>query len=121
MKRDFDLVRALLRELEALPAEPRSSIAMPHVEGFTEAEVGYHAYIMNQAGLVEVANFRPIDRSAQFAIPVALTWAGHEFLSAAADDTLWSRAKTHVIGPAGKVAFSVLLEWLKQESSRLLR
>ena len=49
-----------------------------------------------------------------------LTWSGHEFADAANDGALWAKAKTNVIGPAGGVAFTVLLEWLKAEAKSRL-
>ena len=54
------------------------------------------------------------------AIPLSITWAGHESLGAFEDSTSWASAKKKVISPAGSVAFSVLLEWLKSEAKRKL-
>lgn len=115
MKRDMDLVRALLRHIERMPPT-KGRISTPEIEGYTEEQVGYHAYIMAQGGLIEVADVTPLDQAKQWALPLSLTWDGHEFLDAANDDTLWAKAKEHVIGPAGTAGFGLLLEWLKAEA-----
>lgn len=119
MKRDMDLVRAIARALHDAPPT-KGQLKMPVIEGRTDEEIGYNTYLMAQAGLVEVANFKPVEKAVQYAIPLALTWQGEDFFSAAADDSLWAAAKEKVIGPAGTVAFSVLLEWLKAEALRRL-
>jgi len=75
----------------------------------------YHVSLLRDAGLLEarvhrtdVGRFAPV-------IIFGLTWAGHEFLDAARDDTLWRRAKDKFIKPAGSWTAGILLEWLKIE------
>jgi hypothetical protein len=118
MKRQMDLVRGIALQLETSPPTG-GKVTMPEVPGFTEREVGYHAYLMRQAGLVEAADGF-LEDPKQYAYPIGLTWNGHEFLDASRDNTLWTKAKTNVIGPAGGVAFAVLLEWLKAEAKAKL-
>ena len=52
MKRDMDLARKILFEVEKL-----SLSAMPveiHVEGFSKEEINYHPIILGDAGLLEL-------------------------------------------------------------------
>jgi hypothetical protein len=86
----------------------------------TEEQIGYHVYLMGQAGLLEVSDTSSMDSRTPEAIPLNMTWYGHEFLDATKDSDLWAKAKKNVIGPAGGVAFSVLLEWLKEEAKNRL-
>ena len=51
MQRDMDLVRAILLAVEAHPAgfapDPLA------IEGYTDEQIGYHATILKEAGMVE--------------------------------------------------------------------
>jgi len=53
-----------------------------------------------------------------------LTWAGHDFLDAMRDDTIWKKAKEKVLAPTGKeivgASFAVLLGWLRYEAAQKL-
>jgi hypothetical protein len=115
MRRNLDLVREILIWMEARP-EGRNVNWKIEIEGFTDDEIGYHAYLMNQAGLIIAADATPLESASPKWIPNMLTWQGHEFLAAVKDDTLWAKAKKDVIRPAVGATFSVLLEWLKSEA-----
>lgn len=119
MKRDLDLVRKLLQWMEAQP-EGHNINWNVAIEGFTDEEIGYHVHLMGQAGLVIAEDSTYGESHSPLAEPVSITWAGHEFLDASKDNKLWASAKTKVIAPAGGVAFSVLLEWLKAEAKQRL-
>ena len=115
MKRDIELVRSILKWIEERE-EGRNIGWQIEIEGFNEEQIGYHVYLMGQAGLLEVADTSSSDSRSPEAIPIDMTWDGHEFLDASKDSDLWAKAKKNVIGPAGGVAFSVLLEWLSRGS-----
>lgn len=118
MKRDLDLIRKLL-----LLMESHEHGYAPHelsIEGYTDEQVGFHVHLLGEAGLAVVADTTHMSSDSPSAIPQCLTWAGYEFLEAAKDETLWGKAKDKVIKPAGGVAFTVLLEWLKAEAKTKL-
>jgi hypothetical protein len=118
MKRDLDLVRSLLLAMEAQEhAFVESKLT---VEGYTEEQIGFHIYLLGEAGLAVVGEDTNMQSQSPSAVAVNLTWAGYEFLEAAKDETLWGKAKSVVIKPAGGVAFSVLVEWLKAEAKARL-
>jgi hypothetical protein len=119
MKRDLDLVRSILQWMEA---HPHGSVANQQimVQGHTDEEIGYHAHLMHQAGLIRAAELKSMDSQSPLAMPLSITWEGHDFLDAAKDESLWAKAKTKVIAPAGGVAFSLLLDWLKAEGKSRL-
>jgi hypothetical protein len=75
-----------------------------HFDGFTEEQIGYHVYIMGQAGLLEVANAGHFGASSPKAMPLNITWAGHEFLSNAREKSHWLQAKKLMEG-AGQGSF----------------
>jgi hypothetical protein len=114
MKRDLDLIRKILLVMEEQEhGYVQSELA---VEGYTKEQVNFHIFLLGEAGLAKVVENTPVGCKSPSALALHLTWAGYEFLAAAKDDTLWTKAKTTVIKPAGGVAFSVLLEWLKAEA-----
>jgi hypothetical protein len=75
---------------------------------------------MAQAGLIEViGDSRTVDQRLPFAIPMNLTWDGYEFLDDAADETVWTKVKEHVMTPARSVGFEVLKALVTAEAKKL--
>jgi hypothetical protein len=110
MNRDMSLVRKILLEIEnqATGYAP-SNLA---VEGYTQEQIRYHAYIMMQGGLIEGINRTDLDSTSPQAIPKKLTWAGHEFLEAARNDTVWKKAMDIVQEKGGTITVAVLSQLL---------
>lgn len=76
----------------------------------------YHISLLNEAGLMNA-----IIRKNEYGLPsdaviMGLTWAGHDFLDAVRNDTIWSNAKETILKPGVSWTFSILTEWLKQEA-----
>ncbi len=74
MKRDMDLVRTIVFLLE--DHEHGRSPREIQIDGYTAEQIGYHAYIMKEAGLIRAA-VRSVNSPSPCAIPTGLTWAGH--------------------------------------------
>ena len=113
MKRDMDLVRKILMLLDEHPQRFAPSI---EIEGYSQEQIGYHAYIMIQAGLVTGSDVTAHGDPGPQAIISSLTWQGHEFLDAARDPSLWRQAKEVVekVGTAPiQVWTSVLTDLVK--------
>jgi hypothetical protein len=107
MQRNMDLVRAIL-----LRIENGSSGWAPQnfgIEGFPPESIGYHAHIMMQEGLIEGVDVTNSESNGTEAIPMNLTWKGHEFLDLARNPERWHRAKS-TIARVGSAPISV---WLK--------
>jgi hypothetical protein len=111
MKRDMELIRLVLKHYE-------TGDSPPALTAFSESEIFYNCMLMNDAGLI-VANFTEGSGVLPVAITnVRLTWAGHDFLDAARNDTIWKMAKDKILKPGASWTFSLLAEFLKQEASR---
>jgi hypothetical protein len=117
MKRDLDLVRAILLDVEAR-GTPLDLID-PEVEGYNALQVSYHVMLLEDSGLI-----RAMDRTA---IGIfrwsagALTWRGHELVEYIRDDALWESAKSEVLVAAGDgLPFDVLVDRLRELISRRL-
>lgn len=109
MKRNMDLIRLLLMRSEGDEA------AQEACEKYSFEERGYHVQLMLDAGLVEGETIRGADGEFAGAAVSRLTWAGHDFLETMRDDTLWRKAKEHVLKPGASWSFDILKEWAKHE------
>lgn len=108
MRRDLDLCRALLLELEADP----NLIGLKNyqVGSFTDEEISYHVKLLYEAGLIEARDVSAMNSFKWH--PLRLTWQGHEFLDAARDDTRWNMAKDIVKDKTGALSFEVIKDVL---------
>lgn len=104
MKRNMDLVREILIKME----EHEQGYAPNYlaIPGFTEEEIGYHCFLLNDAGLIDAADDSHAGSPSPSAIPLSLTWAGHEFIANAKNENIWGQAKES-IKKVGEVSFSV--------------
>jgi hypothetical protein len=107
MQRNMDLVRTILIRMEKSPSgrAPRDL----GILAFSSEEVGYHAHIMMQEGLIEATDVTHMGSTGPEAMPRSLTWKGHEFLDLARDQERWNRAKA-IIDKVGGAPISV---WMK--------
>ncbi len=104
MKRSIDLVRKILLAMNK--HEDGYAPNNLEIEGYSSEEIGYHCLIMDEAGLIVALESSSIDSLTPSALPVRLTWFGHEFLDSAKNENIWNQAN-QVISKAGDVSFSV--------------
>ena len=108
MKRNMDLVRKILLQVEA--TEPGKEIRLD-VTGYSEEEIGLHVELMIEYGLVQgkaiPSNDGPAHSILKYWID-RMTWEGHDFLDAARNDTIWKKAKEKCLETTGGLAFDVL-------------
>lgn len=90
MKRDMDLIRAILLEVEKVPALEMWD-SRPLL-GYDDKEVFAHIELTVEAGLV-VASFY----SGPCATIQRITSSGYDFLEASKQETLWERAKHQIV------------------------
>lgn len=115
MKRDFDLIRRILADIENVPAgKSLDKITYPE---YDQPIIYEHINILEEAGLIKAKKGPGI---AKVHI-TGLTWAGHDFLNSAKDDSIWQKAKDTVLKPATSITFGLLLEWLKIEAKQKLK
>ena len=106
MKRDMDLVRLILLEIEKSNEDPRSEIRL-QIPDYDSAAVSYHVMILHEADLIEADDLSTMGSSSVW-LPKRLTWFGHEFLDAARNDSIWKQA----MKKANNVGFELLKELL---------
>jgi hypothetical protein len=110
MKRDMELVRKLVLMIEDGP----NGYAPENlkIEGYSAEQVGYHAYLMINAGLAIGLETGEFGSTSPEAMLTSLTWAGHEFAEAARDESRWKKAMAMVREKGGSVTISVLTQIL---------
>jgi len=116
MQRDMDLVRAILLKLEEHPHgfAPQGI----EIDGFTKEQIGYHAALMGEAGLIRVVSTTAHSDPSPSAVPISLTWEGYEFLAASKDEGVWKKGKATVMAKAGAIGFDILKAVLTAEIRR---
>lgn len=107
MKRDMELVRELLLSVES------DNDFAPLVEQHSLEVVLGHLEIMMDAKLLVGRIYRDTNGDLKSAFVQRLTWAGHEFLDNARNDTVWRNVVSKVKSAALTVSFEVLAELLK--------
>jgi len=116
MKRDMNLVRAVLLEVEKLPHD--YGFHDIEVEGYAPEEVTYHVRLLHEARLIEA-----IDLSTMSGVSwksKRLTYQGHEFLDAARSDTVWEKAKSLVVATTGALTLEGVKAALPEVVKKLI-
>jgi hypothetical protein len=101
MKRDMDLAREILLEVERHDGDPWDLPTSFTMAG-DAARLAYHAMLLHQAGFIHAVDYsggETLDWR-----PVYLTWDGHEFLDTIRDKAIWEKTKQ---GAAAAGGFSV--------------
>jgi DNA-binding transcriptional ArsR family regulator len=89
------------------------------VDGYDEATINYHLAILTEAGLIK-ANVYGIDQQPVLGVQLeSLTWAGHDFLDAARNETIWNKTTELVKEKAGSVTFAVFRVALEEVAKKL--
>ena len=108
MKRDMNLVRKILFEIEKADGDPRDWIEL-EIDGYDQLTVCHHVAIMEEAGLVDAINLSTSDEYAVF--PRRMTWDGQDFLAAVRKDSIWEKVKAKAGGEVVDVPFAVAKAW----------
>jgi len=109
LKRDLDLIRRILLNIEAEGEDSsrRAGFANIADDGYDPEAIQYHMQLMHDAGLIVADELVP----GQW-WPERITWAGHEFIDLARNDTLWQATKRDVESKVGSAPFQVVHDLL---------
>jgi hypothetical protein len=118
MKRDIELIRAILLKSEEQPPDKLLYSTNIHVEGFDSATIDGHILLLEEAGLIEVQKAQTANDS-PYSIK-RLTWDGHDFVSNAKNPSVWKKFRTTLKEKGGTVAWAVMLDLLKQIAKQIV-
>jgi DNA-binding PadR family transcriptional regulator len=114
MKRDLDLMKAILLELEESPST--NGWLELEIEGRMSEEVSEHVHLLAEAGLIEAYDASSSD--GQDWKPVRLTNSGHDFLEYSRNDNAWNSSK-RALSKVGTITLdlmkSAMIEFVKRQ------
>ena len=110
MTRDLELIRKLILTVEASPTGYAKNDF--EIEGYSPEQIGYHAYLLVDAGLAKGVDITTMGSSSPNWQVLHLTSAGHDFADAARDDITWKKATGLVKDKAGGVTLDVMKQVL---------
>lgn len=119
MKRDIDLVRKILLEVESSGINGLEGISF-RLEGYDDEVVARHVQLLDEAGYVAAVFIEPDQGGIILNRINRLTWKGYEFLDAARNDSIWQSVKKTLRTKAGDVPFEVLSSSLVEGVKKLL-
>ena len=109
MKRDMELIRKIILEVEKAQDDPIHL----KIENYSDEEIGYHVYLLIQGGLVEGIEFpKTFESRLPTATPTNLTWNGHELADAMRSELTWNKAMEKVNKTGGHITINVLSQLL---------
>ena len=114
MKRDLDLVRQLMLQIEALPAAPPVQYRMSEIE---DPALLAHLEMLIEAGLVNGRISRSQGARGDVISVSGLTWHGHEWVEMVRSQSLWNEVKSAVLDGGGVLTF----ELTRAMATKLLR
>lgn len=112
MRRDMELVRQILLQIEEKGGDPVDTVELD-IPDRSEVELVYHVKLMAEAGLIHALDESHL--AGTYWSPQSLTWSGHEFLDASRDKGVWTTALKRAAGAASGLSFAVLQALLVDE------
>lgn len=108
MKRDMDLVRCVLLEVEQ--ADGGVPLADLTCDRWSVVEVAYHVEMMQAHGLLDATLHRGNHGTVLLGEVHGLTWDGCDYLDAIRDDGVWAKTKKVVREAVGSTTMAVIRE-----------
>jgi hypothetical protein len=120
MKRDMNLVRAILVQVEA--NNDLADWAPLSFPDRSAEEVSFHVCIMAEGGLLEATDSSSLGGHFEWHA-TRLTWAGCEFLDTIRNDTVWKQVVSAIAREGGPASFAIVkalaFHFLKQHFKTL--
>jgi hypothetical protein len=116
MKRDMELIRTILNEIEEQTGPPTNHKIS--IDGYDDAIIAAHIELLIEAGLIKGKVMRN-PAGVQGALVERLTWDGYEFVNVSRDKN-WKKAKELLLSHGVSITFDLLLEYLKAEARKHL-
>ena len=114
MKRDLDLVRQLLLQIEGLPAGPPAQYRTSEIE---DPVLLAHFELVIASGLVNGTISRSQNSRGDVISIAGLTWEGHEWIETVRSQSVWNEAKAMLLDNGGALTY----ELTKAAASKILR
>lgn len=114
MKRDMDLVRLILLEIE--DKYRSTAIYDLAIDGYDTEIVAYHCKILYEAGLISDYKAQYADNEIYVFGVGSLTWDGNDFLEKIRDDSQWKKVKETIT----KKGLPLVVDTIKSVANALI-
>ena len=114
MKRDMDLVRLILLEIE--DKYRSTAIYDLAIDGYDTEMVAYHCKILYEAGLISDYKAQYADNEIYVFGVGSLTWDGNDFLEKIRDDSQWKKVKETI----AKKGLPLVVDTIKSVANALI-
>lgn len=114
MKRDMDLVRLILLEIE--DKYRSTAIYDLSIDGYDTETVAYHCKILHEAGLISDYKAQYADNEIYVFGVGSITWDGNDFLEKIRDDSQWKKVKEIIT----KKGLPLIIESIKSVANALI-
>lgn len=118
MKRDFDLIRAILLSVEA--AEPGANVKNSGIDapGKDSVAVSEHVELLTKSGFLEATISQEIAPQGPRSFFIwGITWHGYEYLDSIQDPNVWLKTKQKM----AQVGGSASMEMVKTIASQVVK
>jgi Hypothetical protein (DUF2513) len=92
MKRNWDLVRDIMLEVESLPPGQSVSVETMQLHGHDRLEAAHHAALLIEAGLLEGKTLSTFGGGVHVHI-TGITWPGYDWIASIRNETIWAETK----------------------------
>ena len=113
MRRDLDLGRRMLLEVEVSDADPRIGLELDYASEYEHDTVSENVRLLDKAGLVEAQSRYTFGPDGYTWAPLSLTWLGHDLLDAARNETIWKDVTDRLRQVGAGITFALLKERLE--------
>ena len=110
MKRDLEIIRKIVLLVEDLPTG--TVIDEIQIEGFSAEQIGYHCYLIVDAGLAKGIDDTDMAETSPNWKILHLTSAGHDFADIARNEATWKKATGLVKDKATGVTIEIIKDLL---------
>lgn len=93
MKRDMNVIRKILVEIESWPNRLSTGLKPLHLEGIDDAVTAEHVHQLVEAGYVQAIQVTPAEGPYEMFAPRRLTSAGHDYLDLVRDERPWTEER----------------------------
>lgn len=121
MTRDMELIRKIVVEIQSRKEAQYGPVTL---SPYDEAVVARHLELMMDAGLIEAQKVLGSEMAYPFVVVKDLTWSGHDFASALANENVWGKIKKTFspsdlaampLGVIKDVSVALLAQWAKAQ------
>lgn len=120
MKRDWDLVRDILRRTETETSNAKT-LGLSDFSESMASQVAYHVELLIEAGLIDGRMSKALGSSPSHFVIIRLTWRGHEFIDQIRSDSVWDKTKAKFSSEGISMTFDLVKQVALDLAANLLK